>query len=279
MSSCERAATITPGDRLHAVVRAIGAPFGRERSIKLRDQSVLANRFLLTVARDDIGADTSERVLAACRRVEMPEPFLGAVAAHVTPANMIHFGYEEEHDGRAYYKVYLERGEQLASAMASRPPVTDPFVLFHAFKWNHADPNERVMTRYVCHPRLERTALLQRIAAVYADRSERTPWHVMCELVAAASRRVPEKELLYLDVTEEGTDRKSFDVNFYRARMRVGSVEPFFERLGTHFRLRADLVPAAFAGSLDLRLGHVAGGIDRRGRDFLTIYYGVEAGA
>jgi hypothetical protein len=269
---------MTPGDRLQAVVRAIGAPHGRERSIKLRDQGVLANRFLLTVARADIGADATERMLAACRQVEMPEPFLDAVAAHVTPANMIHFGYEEELDGRAYYKVYLERGEQFARAMASRPPVTDPFVLFHAFKWNHADRNEQVMTRYVCHPRLGRTALLERIAAFYAGRAERTPWHLLCGLVSAASRRVPETELLLLDVTEDGNNRKSFDLNFYRAGLRVDSVAPFIERLGTHFQLREDLVSGVFAGILDLRLGHVAGGVDRRGRDFLTIYYGAEAG-
>jgi len=268
---------MTPGDHLQAVVRALGAPHGRERSIKLRDQSILANRFLLTVAREDIGVDASERVLAACRQVEMPQQFHDAVAAHVTPANMMHFGYEEEHDGRAYYKVYLERGEHLAAAMASRPPVTDPFVLYHAFKWNNADRNEQVMTRYLCHPRLERTALLQRVAAVYAGQAERTPWHVLCELVAAASRRVPERELLYLDVTEDGTTRKSFDVNFYRAGLKVASVAPFLERLAAHFRLSADVVLDAFAGIHDLRLGHVAGGVDRRGRDFLTIYFGAKA--
>ena len=277
MSTGERAATITPGDRLQAVVRAIGAPHGREYSIKLRDQGVLANRFLLTVARDDIGADATARVLAACRRIEMSPQFLDAVAAHLPAANMIHFGYEEDLDGRGYYKVYLERGEQFTRAMKSRPPVTDPFVLYHAFKWNHANRNEQVMARYVCHPRLGRTALLQRVAAVYAGVAERTPWHLFCELVAAASRRVPETELLYLEVTEDGTQRKSYDVNFYRAGLRLASVAPFIERLGTHFRLRADLVPAAFAGILDLRLGHVAGGVDRHGRDFLTIYYGAEA--
>lgn len=279
MSSRERAATITPGDHLQAVVRTIGAPHGRERSIKLRNRSVLANRFLLTVARQDIGVDTTERVLAACRSVHMPEPFLHAVAAHVTPANMIHFGYEEESAGRAYYKVYLERGEQFAHAMASRPPVTDPLVLYHAFKWNSADPGERVTARYICHPRLEQAALLQRVAAVYAGQAGRAPWHLLCEIVAAAGRRVPDRDLLYLDVTEDGTNRKSFDVNFYRARLRIGDVLPFVAPLSAHFELGEDVLSAALGELVDSRLGHIAGGVDRRGRDFLTIYYGAEAGA
>lgn len=270
---------MTAGERLEAGVRAIGVAYGRERSIKFRDQGILTNRFLLTVARDDIGVDASRRVLEACKSLEMPEESLNALTQHLTGANMFHFGYEEEQNGRAFYKVYLERGEQFAQAMASHPPVTEPFVLFHALKWNTADRRDRVMARYTCHPRLGRAVLLQRIAAVYAAQAGRTPWDVCCELVSAACRRVPERELLYLDVTEEGTDRQSFDVNFYRARLTVASVAPFVEQLGAHFRLRADIVPGALAGLVNLRLGHLAGGVDRHGRDFLTIYFGAEAGA
>jgi len=270
---------MNPSDRLHAITRDFGAPFGIERSIKLRHEGLSANRFLLTVARDDIGADASRRVLEACQRLEMSEEFLRAVTSHVTGANMFHFGYEEEQNGIAYYKVYLERGEQFARNMASHPPVTDPFVLFNAFKWNIADRREQVMARYTCHPRLGRTALLQRVAAVYGDHSGRTPWQLCSELVAAACRRIPESELLYLDVTEAGTDRQSFDVNFYRARLTVATVVPFVEQLGAHYRLGADVVPGALAGLSDVRLGHLAGGVDRHGRDFLTIYFGAEAAA
>src|SRR5690242_650006 len=122
---------MNPSDRLHAITRDFGAPFGIERSIKLRHEGVSANRFLLTVARDDIGVDASRRVLDACHRLDMSDDFVRAVTSHVTGANIFHFGYEEEPNGRAFYKVYLERGEQFAQAMSSRPPVTDPFVLFN----------------------------------------------------------------------------------------------------------------------------------------------------
>ena len=270
---------MNPSDRLHAITRDFGAPFGIERSIKLRHEGVSTNRFLLTVARDDIGVDASRRLLDACSRLDMSEEFQQAVTGYVTGANMFHFGYEEEHDGRAFYKVYLERGEQFAQAMASRPPATDPFVLFHAFKWNITDRHEQVMARYTCHPRLGRTVLLQRVAAMYGDQAARAPWNLCSELVGAACQRIPERELLFLDVTEEGTDRQSFDVNFYRARLTVATVEPFVEPLGAHYRLGKDIVTDALAGLSNVRLGHLAGGVDRQGRDFLTIYFGAEAGA
>lgn len=254
-------------------------PHGYERSIKLRDQGMLGNRFLLTVGRDDLGANAVDRVLDVCRRLEMSDEFLDAAARLLPSASVIHFGFEEEREGRAYYKVYFESGEAFARAMASPWPGGEPFVLHHAFKWNAAHRGEQVVARYVCHPRLARQALLQRIADVYAGVRERTPWHLLCELVTAATRRVPDEQIMYLDVTEDGTDRKSFDVNVYRAGFAVNSVAPSLERLAAHFRLSAKTVDEAFAGVLSLQLGHLAGGVDRHGRDFFTIYFGVEGRA
>lgn len=251
-------------------------PHGYERSIKLRDQGMLENRFLLTVACGDLGAGAVDRVLEVCRRLEMPDEFLDAAARHAPSANMIHFGFEEEREGRAYYKVYFERQAAFAQAMALASPPSEPFVLHDAFKWNVTQRGEQVVARYVCHPRLARQAMLQRIAGVYAGLGERTPWHLLCELVTAAARRVPDEQIMYLDVTEDGTDRKSFDVNFYRAGFAVSSIAPFLERLAAHFRLSANAVDEAFAGVLARQLGHIAGGLDRHGRDFFTIYFGVE---
>jgi hypothetical protein len=272
MSTGERAAT------LHAVIQELGVPHGYERSIKLRDQGMLENRFLLTVAAGDVGASAVDRVLDVCRRLEMPDEFVEAAARHAPSANMIHFGFEEEREGRAYYKVYFERQAAFARAMASSS-AAEPFVLHDAFKWNADQRGERVVAHYTCHPRLARQAMLQRIAGIYEGRRERTPWHLLCELVTAATRRVPDEQIMYLDVTEDGTDRKSFDVNFYRAGFAVNSIAPSLERLAAHFRLNMNAVEAAFAGVLARQLGHIAGGIDRHGRDFLTIYFGVEGRA
>jgi hypothetical protein len=273
MSSSERAAT------LHAVIQALAVPHGYERSIKLRDQGLFGNRFLLTVGRDDLGANAADRVLDVCRGLEMSREFLEAAARLLPAANMIHFGFEEEQPGRDYYKLYLENEAAFTRALSLPPPGPEPFVLHHAFKWNAADRAEQVVARYVCHPRMARQAMLQRIADVYAGVRERTPWHLLCELLTAAARRVPEEQIMYLDVSEEGTIRKSFDVNFYRAGFAVNSVAPSLDRLAAHFRLSAAAVEEAFAGVLGSQLGHIAGGVDRHGRDFLTIYFGVEGRA
>ena len=273
MSSSKRAAT------LHAVIQDLGVPHGHERSIKFRDQGLFGNRFLLTVGRDDLGANPVDCVLDVCRRLEMPDDFLAQAAPLTRAATVIHFGFEEEREGREYYKVYFESAETFTRTMSSPASIAEPFVLHHAFKWNAARRNEQVVARYVCHPRLARQAMLQRIADVYAGQQERTPWHLLCELVTAAARRVPDDQIMYLDVTEEGTQRQSFDVNFYRAGFAVGSVAPSLGRLAAHFRLSPPAVEAAFGSVLATRLGHIAGGVDRHGLDFLTIYFGVEGRA
>src|SRR5688572_1965390 len=220
---------MTAEARLYAVVRDFAVKHGFERSIKLRDRSVLVNRFLLTIAAETIGADHVARVLDACASLNMSADFLAAVSRHLPAANLIHFGFEEESAGRAYYKVYLERQEEFAHTMASASGAIEPFLLHHAFKWNPADNREQVVARYVCHPRLRRDAVLTRIADVYAGQSERTPWHLLCQLLTAAGRRVPDEEILYLDVTEDGTGRRSFDVNVYRAGFTVAALLPFLE--------------------------------------------------
>lgn len=266
---------MNPADWLHAITRDFGASYGFERSIKLRPEGLSSNRFLLTIARDDVGPDG---VMETCRQLPMPDAFLADAAHHATAANMIHFGFEEE-QGRLSYKVYFEYADAFAQAMASASPSPEPVVLHHAFKWNALDPTERVVARYVCHPRLTRPAMLQRISAVYAGLQERTPWHLLCELVTASARRVPDEQIMYLDVSEEGTERRSFDVNLYRAGLAVNSIAPFLDRLAGHFKISADAVSEAFAPALPLQLGHLAGGVDRRGRDFLTIYFGVEGRA
>lgn len=269
---------MTPADRLHAITRDFGAPFGFERSIKLRHESVSTNRFLLTVARDDLGPDGAQRIMDACRQLQMPDGCLAHAAQLLPDANVIHFGFEEELEGRAFYKIYLERQQAFTRAMSEEGRGAEPFVLHHAFKWNAADRREHVVARYICYPRLPRPAMLQRIASIYAGRQERTPWHLLCELVTAASRRVPGEEIMYLDVSEDGTERRSFDVNVYRAGFAVNSIARFFDPLATHFRLHPDAVSEALAPVLDRQLGHLAGGVDRHGRDFFTVYFGAEPG-
>src|SRR5688500_1130306 len=111
---------------LHRLVDDLQAPYGFERSLRLTAGALLANRFLLTLTKENIPGDPDATVLAVCRRLAMPEDFLAAAAAHVGGAKFVHVGFEED-ETTCLYKVYLE--------FPSEPQTPGTPVLLHrAFK-------------------------------------------------------------------------------------------------------------------------------------------------
>jgi len=260
-----------PEDQVRQLVESLGVAHGFERSIKLRHRSVQADRFLLTVAKNTLGPDADARVTALCRSLRISAQFLAEVEKNVGAAEIVHFGFEAETPERSFYKCYLEFQKRAGCADAS-----EPLLLHLAFKWNARDNTEQVIARYMLHPRLGRESILRRIAPIYAREARRTPWDVACTLLSAASRRTPAEELMYLEVEEDGTNRRSFDLNLYRARLTISDLDEFVEPLSRHFGIDATVLRTSLKADRAKPLGHIAGGFDRQERDFLTLYFGVE---
>jgi hypothetical protein len=264
-------------ERLGCVVAALGVPHGFERSIKLRDGVVQPNRCLLTIAKAS-GA-RPDALVDAWRALAMPAPLLERARARLADADLVHFGYEQETDDRSFYKVYLEFRDRFEPVPSPAPDGRDPFPLHLAFKWNPRDAGEAVEGRYLCYGPLDSGAILRRLARVYAQQPRRTTWDLTCGLLATAARRVDARDLLYLDVEEAGTARRSFDLKLYPAGLSMAAVASSSAALSAHFGIAAGILDTALAPHRSARLGHVSGGMDRRGRDFFTVYFGVEARA
>lgn len=72
---------------------------------------------------------------------------------------------------------------------------------------------------------------------------------------------------LYLEVEEEGNPRKSCDVNFYDAELYVSDIADLLEQAIRHYSLPEEKfreITDDFGAKL---LGHVSGGMYRRGND------------
>ena len=253
-------------DHLRQLVEKLGVAYGFERSIKLRHGSLQTDRFLMTVAKNTLGADAPARVFELCRELRISAQFLEAVEEHLGGADIVHFGFEADTPERCFYKCYLEfqkRGDA-------------PQLLHLAFKWNARDNTDQVIARYMLYPRLEHASILRRIAPMYAREPRREAWDVTCRLLSAAGRRAPAEELMYLEVEEDGTGRRSFDLNLYRAGLTIADLDESVDPLSRHFGVDAPAFRALLAPDRARPLGHIAGGVDRHERDFLTIYFGVE---
>lgn len=82
---------------------------------------------------------------------------------------------------------------------------------------------------------------------------------------------------MLLDVEEEGSVRRSFDLNLYPLDLTIAAARPILNELGRDFALPSDQIGGVFDPLGALALGHISGGVGREGRPFATIYFGVEA--
>jgi hypothetical protein len=95
-------------------------------------------------------------------------------------------------------------------------------------------------------------------------------------IIEMAASRVAPENILYLEVTEEDNPRTSFDVNLYRSDMRMKLFYPLLLEMCGHYDIAAEQFQAVFESARDKTLGHISGGVDRKGNDFFTVYYGME---
>ena len=65
---------------------------------------------------------------------------------------------------------------------------------------------------------------------------------------------------------------RSWDVNLYKTGLLVSDAAPELEAIGRHFGVDAGALSAALAPMQDRLLGHLSGGIDRHGEEFVSVY-------
>jgi hypothetical protein len=182
--------------------------------------------------------------------------------------------YGLESDKRTLFKFYIEYDRTAQEASRTTPDA--PATLHVAFKWDTADPERRVMSRYLLHPALSEAQILERMSRIYRAGNNDTSLDIARAVLAVASTRVDAESLQYLEVQEDGNDRPSFDLNFYDAGLPVRDLQAPLAQM----RQRVAIKPGQFQARYDQikpqTAGHLAGGVHRHGRDFFNVYYGVQ---
>lgn len=77
-----------------------------------------------------------------------------------------------------------------------------------------------------------------------------------------------------LQIEEEGSDRKSFDLNLYDLNAPLESLLPTLATIAGQMQIVAADFDAWTAATRHHILGHIATGIHRDRQTFVTIYYG-----
>jgi hypothetical protein len=258
--------------RVWELVEGLEVSFAHERSLRICRGSLLANRFLLSVARRSVSGDACGKIRNVCRQLGMPEPFRDDAARFLASAEYLHFGFEEG-PASSLYKVYLELGVPAGRGVGMAP------VLLHvAYKWDVMEPSRSAVTRYFWYPSLSISASLERTAALFPAGHSSAPFEIIREVFLLAERRAAGGGFRYLEATEDRSARHSFDVNLYEANLVLQDLAPLFTRMCEYFAISPERFTSVTAREGTKRLGHIAGGIHRTGEDFFNVYYGVVEG-
>jgi len=257
------------------LVENLNIRFGFEQSFKIFEKALLASRFLLGLEKKRIREEHHERIVDICRRMDMPENLLHAYRGRLPDSSYLYFGFEES-ERACLYKAYLEFYDKFKTTMETQPRRFDSFLMHLGFKWDALDNSRQALTRYTWYPFLPMEVMLKRLSNLLDPHKFGTLFEIAKGLVEIASRTVPFYNIFYMEVDEENNPRKSFDINMYRAKLPLSKLQPWLSRMFRHYGIPSEEFHALYDGVQDKTFGHIAGGIDREGRDFLTVYYGLE---
>jgi hypothetical protein len=243
-----------------------------ERSVRLTEQALAANRFLLSLSKNSAKDRFRQAALGLCERMAMPAPLHARVEQQIDHARAVHLGFEG--DGRVMYKFYVEY--DVAAQQSHREAPDAPATLHLAFKWDSADPAQAVVSRYLLHSALTEAQILERMARIYRAANNEASLDIARSVLAVACSRVEADALQYLEVVEEGNERLSFDLNFYDAGLLVKDLQAPLAQMRQRFAIKPGQFQALYDQIKAQSAGHLAGGVHRNGKDFFNVYYGVQ---
>jgi hypothetical protein len=155
----------------------------------------------------------------------------------------------------------------------SEEPVS--FLIHFGFKWDAEDNRRAALARYTCYPTFSTGQILDRIRdRFYAGRGSET-YEIVREMVERADREEKKGEFLYVEVKEEGNPRQSYDINLYRANLTMEDMYSWLREACRIQGVDAESFQGVYEPMKKKIFGHISGGFDRSGRDFLTFYYGL----
>lgn len=256
-------------------IRTLDAEIDFEHSFKMVHDDLFADRFLLCINRRDLHDRADERITSVCEGIGMPSNLLATFRQRLVDANHVYFGVEKDRQS-LIFKTYLEFRDRIEREIDGAAVAGRSFSLFTGFKWDTFSPTRQAVTRYDWFPSLPAPEMIRRLGVTLDAGGREELFDVVRGIIAQALEKIADGDIQYLEVGEEGNPRKSFDLNLYRAGLRVEDLLPHLIAAWRHYGIATEQIDALYRRIKGERFGHLAGGVDREGKDFVTVYYGLK---
>lgn len=259
--------------------RSRGISFDLERSLRIDRSGVSSKRLLVSLDAMDYHRVFAETPFAIYDSMNMQRDQLEQLRNFFPKAWRIHFGWELGGNGWTA-KSYLEMRPKVSrtEGASTHGESIDPGqVLFLGYKWPLLDGPAGVVSKYtvVTHSQAKQAIdcwedSLLNLSNDYAT----AEWHSLTAILRNCSATVD--PLLVLEVCDEGSARRSYDINLYDLEQTVDTIrEPLSRVISPWLEQSAKQQMQQELRSISAaKLGHLATGIDRHGSMFWTLYYG-----
>lgn len=241
-------------------------PFLFERSIRVSASAVETRRGLLSVPTSVLRQQqvSAHEVLQICRQMSSPESHLRAIDRFLPSAGCVHFGFEASGTDRIG-KCYLER-----------PAAAAEQLVFLGFKWSVSDERMAVVSRYRAVEIRDQPSLMARLLqhVPTADHAAAGPLIEACVCAQITPQQLAEVRLL--EVTEEGSERRSLDLNIYERSLTLADVIAPCVNFARHLQADSDRLSDWMTQQADCAVGHLSLGTDRAGCPFFTLYHAAD---
>ncbi len=263
------------GRSLLQPLMGLGTRISFEPSLKIFEGHLLTNRFLVGINRQEFAENSDGRIFPILEQIAMPPALITIFSQSLPGSNYIYFGFEEN-EKTSLYKVYLEFRDRIEAEIAAGNDPSIPSPLFLGFKWDLSDQKKQAITQYLWYPSLPVPEILKRLREMVKGYRGRNILSVAEAVVSLAAERLSCEHIQYVEAVEEGNPRRSFDINVYKGALYLDEFHDWLMQLTGYYAIPELEFQLLYDRIRSKRLGHLAGGIDREGKDFLTIYYGVE---
>lgn len=242
---------------------------GFEFSIKLQKNAVLPSRYCFALPTNKVPQDS---FLTIAEKLSVPTAVIDKIPENYSLSNQLGFAYEAS-PKRETIKLYFEFWEDIKIRASSPKYVAKSELLFRGYKWDIRDPQAFVTADYRCLPYQTHAEILGRVKSILSTKHEKSIQNITQLMLQQAMKRVPKGYFVFSEVAEEGTLRKSFDINIYKANMIVGNMAPGIVEVLKIYNIADQKTFDLFNQIAHMPLGHISGGVNRKGNDFITLYF------
>ncbi|MGQ4879970.1 hypothetical protein ACOJCM_15500 [Billgrantia sp. LNSP4103-1] len=259
-----------PASIMRSFLAGLRVPFGEERSAKFRPARWSTRRQLFSVpvqacGRERLLRELPGRLHAMGMAPQASQAFLEPLQGEILP-HYLHFGIEDER-----CKAYWE------AALPDRPPTSERFVLYRAWKWvpgEAAAESDYVLVPSAPAARREIAAQLAALPPLLADLLEQL------EVGFALAQTAWPPLTVRIEERQQGreTPRHSLNLHLHQARLPLGAIAGLLLALAREWQgANREAICTWIAAHGNETLGNLSFGVGNDGLPFLTCYHGARA--